>query len=221
MIERTLEPEVMDEPQRAAAYAKADFSQVNDDFVAGLLRRCPEAAKSRVLDIGCGPADIPIRLLRKAPAAEISAVDASGVMIALAVDALAAQKLTGKIRLLVARVPGLPLESGSFDAVISNSLTHHLPDPNALWGEAKRLLKPGGFLYVTDLIRAESKERARETVETYSGNEHPLLKDDFYHSLLAAFTVEEVSRQLISADLGELEAQAVSDRHWLVAGTVA
>ena len=121
---------------------------------------------------------------------------------------------------MIADAEALPFEDGSFDAVVSNSLAHHLPDPGVLWSEIKRLLRPGGSLYVTDLLRAESKEKAREVVETYSGEEHPLLKDDFYHSLLAAFTLEEVRAQLSELGLDGFQVEAVSDRHWLVAGSL-
>lgn len=220
MIARTLEPEIMDEPTRAKAYAKADFSDVNRNYVEGFLKAYPDLLKSSVLDLGCGPADIPVRIVLAAKDIRITAVDGSPVMIELAKKRLCETGLEDQITLLQARIPGLPLADGTFDAVVSNSLAHHLPDPSVLWEEVRRLLKPGGKIYITDLIRAESKEKARETVETYSGEEHPLLKDDFYHSLLAAFTVEEVQQQLKEAGLTAVRVQPISDRHWLAAGSV-
>ncbi|PIV81546.1 SAM-dependent methyltransferase, partial [bacterium CG17_big_fil_post_rev_8_21_14_2_50_64_8] len=58
---RTPEPEVMDDPKRAEAYAEADFSEVNQAFVDNFLSAFPECKGKRILDLGCGPADIPIR----------------------------------------------------------------------------------------------------------------------------------------------------------------
>jgi hypothetical protein len=87
-----------------------------------------------------------------------------------------------------------------------------------LWEEIKRLAKPGAAVYVMDLFRPESKEKAREIVESAAGKEHPLLKEDFYNSLLAAFPIEEVRGQLAQADLQELSAEIASDRHWRVSG---
>jgi hypothetical protein len=67
-----------------------------------------------------------------------------------------------------------------------------------------------------DLLRPESPERAAAIVEANAAGEHPLLKEDFYNSLLAAFTLEEVAGQLAAAGLGSLRSQQTSDRHWLV-----
>jgi len=220
MIARTLEPEIMDEPTRAKAYADADFSSVNQTFVEEMLSRFPQGAQGRILDLGCGPADIPLRLLTLAPRARISALDASPVMLELARKRLARTGAQSSVELILARVPDLPAGCAGFDGVVSNSLAHHLPDPSVLWSAVKKALKPGGFVYITDLIRSETEEKARETVETYSGQEHPLLKDDFYHSLLAAFTPEEVKAQLAEAGLESLDFSLISDRHWLVAGTL-
>ena len=60
----------------------------------------------------------------------------------------------------------------------------------------------------------------REIVEAAAGDESPLLKEDFYNSLLAAFTLEEVAEQVAAAGLGGLWPAQVSERHWLVSGRV-
>jgi hypothetical protein len=68
-----------------------------------------------------------------------------------------------------------------------------------------------------DLFRPDSPERAREIVEAAAADEDPVLRQDFLNSLLAAFTVEEVSAQLADARL-RLDGRVVSERHWLVSG---
>ena len=55
-------------------------------------------------------------------------------------------------------------------------------------------------------------------VETYSGAEPEVLKKDFYHSLCAAFTPEEISGQCSAAGLQELHVEAFGDRHVLIYG---
>lgn len=217
-MERTMEPEVMDEPARAEAYAAADFSGVNQRFVEDFLGRCPRPA--RVLDLGCGPADIPVRLARACATASVTAVDASPAMLALARRAVSEAGVETRVTLVQARLPGLPLAERSFDAAISNSLVHHLPDPVAFWRELERLAAPGAYVHVMDLMRPESPERAAELVEANAAGEHPLLKEDFYNSLLAAFTLQEVAAQLAAAGLARLRPVAVSDRHWLVSARV-
>ncbi len=208
----------MDGAAQARAYARADFAAVNQGFVDGLLAAFPDAALGRVVDLGCGPADIPLRLARAAPAVRVTAVDASPEMLVLARAAIDRAGLDGRVRVLPARVPGLPLPARSFDAVISNSLVHHLPDPAVFWREVRRLGRRGAAVYVMDLSRPDSTERARAIVEAAAPNEAPILKSDFFDSLLAAFTPDEIRVQLNAAGLGRLKCRVVSERHWLVLG---
>jgi SAM-dependent methyltransferase len=123
-----------------------------------------------------------------------------------------------RVRLLRALVPSPHLGSDAYDIVLSNSLLHHLPDPNALWATVARVGRCSTLVMIVDLVRPGSRESASGIVERYSGNEPDVLKRDFFNSLLAAFTVEEVRAQLSAAGLTTLEAQLVSDRHLLVGG---
>jgi putative heme-binding domain-containing protein len=58
---RTLEPEIMDDGEQSLAYANANFSTSNQWFVDHLLADYPEALHN-VVDIGCGPCDVMLRL---------------------------------------------------------------------------------------------------------------------------------------------------------------
>ncbi len=216
-MERVLEPELMEDPAQALAYARADFAEVNQGFVDRFRAMFPELSTGSVLDLGCGPANIPIRLVRALPRLQITAVDGSEAMLAHARKAVTEAELTDRIRVLYARVPGLALQPRSFDAVISNSLLHHLEDPHPFWQEVQRLGGPGAPVFVMDLFRPDSPERAREIVETAAANEDPLLKRDFFSSLLASWTVAEVRSQL-ALTLPNLDCRVVSKRHWLVSG---
>lgn len=220
MMARVLEPEIMDDGEQVEAYAKADFSTSNQWFVDQLVERYALRLRS-VLDVGCGPADIPIRLARSVPSARVTAVDASSSMIAAARRAVDEAGCVDRVELRQAYLPGLPFPRHSFDAVISNSLLHHLPEPLPFWREVVQLARPGAAVFVMDLFRPDSADRAREIVESVSADEHPVLKKDFYHSLLAAFTLDEVKQQLADAGLPQLRAEIVSERHWLVSGQLS
>jgi len=215
-MERILEPEIMENAEQALAYAKADFSTSNQWYVDHLLA---DFAKNlgNVLDIGCGPADVPVRLARAHPTTRITAIDGASAMLALAQKAVEAAGLQKRIATVQGYIPGLPFDEHSFDAVLSKDLLHHLPDPMVLWSEAKRLGRRGAAVYVMDLFRPASPEAARSIVETVAGNEHPILKEDFYNSLCAAFTAEEVRSQVGRAGLG-LDVIQISDRHMLIRG---
>jgi len=215
-MDRILEPEVMDDMQQAMAYAQADFSSSNQMFVDGLVEAY-ETKLGTVLDIGCGPGDIPIRLAQAKPSAYVIAVDASEVMVCLAHEASEKADLLRRVRVIHGRIPGLRLRQGGFDAIVSKDLLHHLPDPMALWDEVKRLGRPGTAVYVMDLFRPESEEATKQIVESVSANEPEILKRDFYNSLLAAFTPDEVRDQLRQAELG-FAVEAVSERHMRIHG---
>jgi len=218
-MERVLEPEVMDDEEQAAAYAKADFSSSNQMFVDGFWADCDPGC-ANVLDLGCGSADIPIRLVRARPSVHITAVDASDAMLRLAEKAVQQAGLAQQITLVKGRVPGLSLADAELDAIVSKDLLHHLPDPLVLWEETKRLTRGRIRVYVMDLFRPATRQGARDIVESVSGSEPEILKRDFYNSLLAAFTADEIEEQLRRTNL-DLEVSAVSERHLLIKGVLA
>lgn len=215
-MDRICEPELMEGEQQTLAYARADFSDSNQGFVDGLAAAFPGPLHA-VVDLGCGPAEVMLRLARARPALRVTAVDGSAQMIKLAQDAVRTAGLEQQITLLTGYLPGLPLTEHSFDAVLSKDLLHHLPDPAVFWSEAQRLGRPGAAIYVMDLFRPDTPEAARHIVETVAADEHPLLKQDFYNSLCAAFTPDEIEDQLRRADL-QLQVTPVSGRHMVIKG---
>jgi ubiquinone/menaquinone biosynthesis C-methylase UbiE len=217
-VKRVLEPELMDDEQQSIAYAQADFSTSNQLYVDSLVRDFPDHLRT-VVDIGCGPADVVIRLARAAPHAAITAIDGSGPMIALGRTAAREAGVDDRLTLLHTRIPGPPPASHAFDAVLSKDLLHHLPDPRVLWDEVKRLGRPGAAIYVMDLVRPDSKDTARAMVKEGAGSEHPILQHDFYQSLLAAFTMDEVRAQVADAGL-DLTVGPIGVRHMLIQGVL-
>ncbi len=217
-MERVTEPELMDDEQQSIAYAQADFSTSNQLYVDSLVRDFPTHLRA-VVDIGCGPADVVIRLATAAPHAAITAIDGSAPMIALGRTAARAARVDDRLTLLHTRIPGPPPASQSFDAVLSKDLLHHLPDPRVLWNEVTRLGRPGAAVYVMDLVRPDSEDTARAMVKEGAGSEHPILQHDFYQSLLAAFTMDEVRAQVATAGL-DLTVAPIGVRHMLIKGTI-
>ena len=217
-MERILEPEIMADPAQAVAYARADFSESNQLFVDRVVAELG-ATLSHIVDLGCGPADVTVRLAKAVQTAHITAVDGSDEMLRLAREAVRAARLGSRVVLTLGRLPGVRLAEHSFDAVLSKDMLHHLPDPQVLWHEVQRLGRPGAAVYVMDLIRPNSPLEAREIVERVAGGEDPILKEDFYNSLCAAFTLEEVRAQLRVTGL-RLSVEQASDRHMRVTGVL-
>ena len=120
-MKRILEPEIMDDEQQSIAYARADFSQSNQWYVDMLQVNFP-GSMLKVLDIGCGPADVPIRLAKAFPDIRITAIDGSGPMIKLAQQAVQAAGMEDRINPIRGYIPGLAFEKNSFDAVLCKDM---------------------------------------------------------------------------------------------------
>lgn len=221
-MERVTEPELMDDEAQALAYAEADFEEPNSRFVEMFSARVgslPEGAA--VLDLGCGPGDIALRIARAHPGVQVHGLDGSAAMLAFGHRALEAEPgLAGRVRFLQGLVPGADLPKARYEAVVSNSLLHHLHDPTGLWRTVRDRAQPGAAVLVMDLMRPASKAAAWALVEQYAGEEPEVLKRDFYNSLLAAFEPAEVREQLAAAGLAALDVEEASDRHLVVWGRV-
>ena len=217
-LPRIPEPEVMSDAGEAEAYAEADFSEVNAMFTARLLALAGRRRQAAAVDLGTGPAEIPVRVARARPGWRVTAVDASVPKLRAARRNVRAARAGRAVRLVRADVHRSRLPAGAIDHVFSNSLLHHLPEPGGLWQEVARLAQPGALIFVRDLRRPPTRARARRIVAAYAGGEPLRLKESFYNSLLAAFTPAEIRAQLRRAGLRSLRVVLPTDRHVDVVG---
>lgn len=219
-MQRRPEPEeLMDEPAQALAYAEADFSEPNALFVELVEALAGEPLRGRYLDLGCGPADIPLRLLQRHAELHIDAVDGARAMLDLAEAALARTPgLHGRLTLQCAQLPLSDPAATAYDAILSNSLLHHLVDPATLWQTVIDTARPGAGVLVMDLVRPDDPAAVDDLVARYADGAPAVLREDFRNSLYAAYTVPEIEEQLARAGLGCLDVGLVSDRHVAVTG---
>ena len=218
-MKRRPEPELMDSEAQTIAYAEADFEEANTLFTENFLRRFDDlAAGGRLADLGCGPGDITIRLARALPGWSATGLDAGENMLRRARERLAREPDAPRVTFRQAYLPDSTLPPRSWDAVVSNSLLHHLPDPMTLWESVLQLGAPGAAVQVMDLSRPGDEDGARRLVDQYAADAPEILREDFYNSLLAAYTVDEIREQLGRAGLSHLGVEMASDRHWIVSG---
>lgn len=207
----------MDDPEQALVYARADFEEENQGFIDRFREYFPEFTEGHVLDLGCGPGDIPVRFARALPSCRITGIDASEPMIGLAGVAVKQAGLADRITFRCERFQAVSLVEPA-DAAVSNSLLHHVPNPLQFWYRLRQLVKPGSPVFVMDLLRPDSPEEAQAIVDRYAAKEPEILRRDFYRSLLASFTEDEVAAQLAEINLSRLIVDVVDDRHWVVSG---
>ena len=218
-MKRITEPQLMDDPEQALAYGRADFEEPHSNFIMLLMRYCPLPGRMpRVLDMGCGTGDKTFRVGKEFADSVIDAVDGSAAMLFYANEGLERKpEFRGRIHFLRSNIQEF-VPHRLYDLIVSNSLLHHIPDPADFWCAVKRLSVPGTRVFVMDLMRPGTDEEAWRLVETYSTDEPDILKRDFYNSLLAAFEIDEVKRQLEEAGLGGFQVEQASDRHLVVYG---
>jgi ubiquinone/menaquinone biosynthesis C-methylase UbiE len=212
-LQRILEPEVMDTERDALEYDAMDFAEVNLAFVLRAAELAP--AEGTVLDLGTGTARIPVLFLQRcrAPLA-VHAVDLSSEMLRIGLRHVHEAGLDDRITLQCADAKRLPFPDGAFDMVISNSLVHHLPEPGGFVHEVARVVRPGGGIFLRDLLRPESPEELDELVRRYAGDADAYQQKLYRDSLHAALTIPEVRALIADAGLEGVDVLRSSDRHW-------
>jgi len=221
-MQRILEPELMIEENQSQAYAKADFTVPNINFVNLFQKNFGQNFTGRVLDLGCGNANITLLFAKAYPNCLIDGIDGSQSMLNHGRIALGKEPedIQNRVNLMAGTIPNVRLPQSHYDAIISNSVLHHLHNPSALWKFIKAYGVGGTKIFVGDLLRPSSLQKAKEIIDLYAKNEAEILKEDFYNSLLAAFEIAEIQSQLESADLDYLSVQPISDRHVLISGSL-
>ena len=213
-MNRIVEQEVMDTAEAAEAYDAMEHGEVDNAFVERVLAL--GAQSGHFLDVGTGPAQIPILLAQRCPDIRITAIDLSKEMLNIAKRHIAAAALTARITLEHVDAKALPYPDNTFDGLISNSIVHHIHDSLRALQEMSRVVKPGGLVLIRDLVRPETPEAAQAFVDTYAAEDTPYQQKLYYDSFLAAFTIAEVNEMLAQMDLQGAVVTQSTDRHWSV-----
>ena len=221
-MRRIPEPELMIEEEQVRAYAGADFAEPHDHLIALLREKLDDLPETGIaLDLGCGAGDISRRFANALPGWRVHGIDGSPTMLRIAGDMTAAAGLADRVTFEEVLLPAAPPDGVRYDLVFSNSLLHHLADPDVFWSAVRDWAGPGGRVFVMDLLRPPTREVAEEFVRLYAADEPALLQTDFFNSLRAAFEEPEITAQLERAGLGQLQVEVVSDRHCIAWGTMS
>ena len=230
MLPRTLEPEVMESSEEARDYDAMDHRAVNESFAADFLAAWQKHRPAggppsqdeplSVLDCGTGTAQIPIMLARRGMPLRITAIDLSQEMLEIARRNVDEARRGEWIELRNADCKRLSLGDATFDAVMSNSIVHHLAEPLAAIREMLRVLRPGGLLFIRDLLRPDSMSELDSLVSKHTVGATQRQRQLFRDSLHAALTLDEIRQAVESLGLSPKDCERSSDRHWTVASSV-
>ncbi len=222
MLARVLEPEVMDTAQEAADYDVMDNREPNERFCADCLQF---AHFTRALDVGTGTALIPIEMCKRSPRLTMVGVDLAEHMLALAKRNVERAGLAARIELRKIDAKSLPFADGELEAVVSNSIVHHIPDPAHALREMIRVARR--FVFVRDLLRPESDAEVARLVALHGGEPPSPSREDVERharqialldaSLRAALTVDEIGAMLATFGVPRSAVAQTSDRHFTLA----
>ena len=227
-MNRIPEPELMEIPSQVKAYADADFSKSDSIVVKELEKYLKKVGKTLnkndlILDLACGPGNISERIAKNWPFVSVVGIDGSKEMLKQAEQKLSKglmKNLTYElidINSIASGEQNFPLQA---DVLVSNSALHHFHDPYKFWNALKKLGKNKCIHIHRDLIRPTSEEKAFEIKEKHLSNSPEILKKDFYASLKASFTVDEITQQLFDAGLSQLEVFQVDELYFEIIGCI-
>ncbi len=221
----------MESPAQVKAYAEADFSRSDSMVLKGLEKILKQSGKTLdernlIIDVACGPGNISELIAVNWPSVRVVGIDGSMQMLMEANRNLlkSDSKIFGKLSYQKIDINSIAFSGESLpffaDVIVSNSALHHLHSPESFWTALKKLGKEKCIHFHRDLRRPCSIDKAIEMKEKYLVNSPEILKKDFYASLKASFTVEEVKQQLIDAGLSQLEVFAVDELYLEIIGYV-
>lgn len=213
MLFRILEPEIMDTEEDAIEYNSIPNDDVNSAFVEEVLKLSPVNA-NKLVDLGSGPAHIPILFALKRPHLRITAVELAENMIRFAQQHIKTAGVENRVFIKKRDIKSTTLEDESFDIVVSNSCVHHIHNPIELFAEAKRLVSKEGVIYFKDLLRPKTLTELEHLVNKYAHDVTEYQRVLFRNSLHASLTLEEVKETVEAAGLSNADIKQTSDRHW-------
>lgn len=154
----------MDKVDAMPGPAVESFAGVGNPFTAGTLD-----AGQTVLDIGSGAGfDSFIAGQAVGPAGKVIGIDMTDAMLAKARKTAA---LMGMIQVEFRHgfVEDLPVSDGSIDVAISNGVVNLCPDKYKAFEEIFRTVKPGGRLFLSDIVvHTKVPDAAKEDVDLWT-----------------------------------------------------
>lgn len=162
----------------------------------------------RVLDIGCGAGNNTIKL-RHALNADfaVDLLDLSEPMLVRAKERVS-EVSRGQVRTIASDFRSADLSAGAYDVILAAAVLHHLRD-DADWHDAfsniYRLLRPGGSVWITDLVAHETAA-VHEMMWARYGDYLMSLKDAAYRDKVFEYIDREDSPRAVTYQLDLLRS---------------
>lgn len=155
-------------------------AKISLELITEASKRIVPNAKN-LLDVGCGAGNYSLMMLTKIPNLNCTLVDLSKPMLDKAMERVS-QKTNNAVSILQGDIRAIALKENHYDIILAGAVLHHLRDDNdweTTFHKLFSLLKPGGCLMISDLIKQDSEilndytwERYGDYLESLGGKEY-------------------------------------------------
>ena len=149
------------------------------------------AARS-LLDLGCGAGNYSLKVIERLPGLDVTLIDLSQPMLERARERVSAAT-KGKARTVQADIREVELGESGFDLIVASAVLHHLrtdAEWHAVFAKLHRALKPGGSLWIYDLVDHALPGIQRGMWERY-GRYLAAMKDESYRDHVFSYIEQE------------------------------
>jgi ubiquinone/menaquinone biosynthesis C-methylase UbiE len=160
-------------------------------FVRKVLNRGIRSGK--LLDIGTGSGRLAIGLAGvKKSEFDITALDISESMLRAARVKAKKAGAGDKIKFVLASASDLPFADQTFNIVVSYASLHHWQEPERIFNEIQRVVKPGGTVIVRDNRRIYGDKTWEFLVWLITRFMSKARRENWHRVILSSYTIPEV-----------------------------
>ena len=156
----------------------------------------PEAQS--VLDVGCGAGNYVLKILEHLPNLNVTLLDLSQLMLHCARERVT-PATRGTVRIIQGDIREVQLGAAQFDVIVASAVLHHLraaEEWTHVFAKLHAALKPGGTLWIYDLVQHAMPEIEREMRQRYARYLADFGGDSYRDHVLAYIEQEDTPRPL-------------------------
>ncbi|MDO3641061.1 class I SAM-dependent methyltransferase [Mucilaginibacter sp. L3T2-6] len=185
-------------------FSNLDTGQATTIDAPLTMELCTEAAKyvnpdaKELLDIGCGAGNYTLKMLSKISNLNCTLNDLSMPMLQRAKERVSVQT-KGTVTLLQDDMRNLNLPDNHYDIILAAATLHHLRDDadwEAVYDKFYKTLKPGGSIWISDLITHDSPPLAKLFADRYKDYLDALGGPEYRQKVLDYVAHEDTPRSL-------------------------
>lgn len=128
-------------------YTKVFFLKIYEQFARWIPVKNPQGS---ILDVGAAAGYLGVALAEKYPQLKVYSTDLAPDMVRMNRKVIRRNKLEDRVIAQCEDAYNLSFADNTFDLVINSFTFHHWDNPERMFAELHRVLKPGGEMFIID-----------------------------------------------------------------------